>query len=198
MKERIFINHAIQQTELEEYLRIQFALAKHGDIEVQYTPVGIRIIIHTITPGLVIGSGGERIREAVEEIKKKFGIDNPQIDVQKIEKPFLDPKIIAQQIADAIEKGVNFKRIGTYYLSKIMESGAVGCEIKLSGKIGGARGRTERFNAGYLKKCGDPAFKDVLKGFTVASPKLGSIGITVKIMVVPPKSVVKAIERGTV
>jgi len=196
MKERIFIKHAIQQIELEEYLRNYFALAKHGDIEVQYTPLGVRIIIHTITPGLIIGSGGEKIKQAVEEIKKRFGIDNPQIDVQKIENPFLDPKIVSQQIADAIEKGVNYKRVGAYYLSKVMESGAVGCEIKLSGKLGGARGRTERFTAGYLKKCGDPAFKDVLKGFTVASPKLGSIGVTVKIMVVPPKNIIKIIEKG--
>jgi len=196
MKERIFIKHAIQQIELEEYLRSYFALAKHGDIEVQYTPLGVRIIIHTITPGLIIGSGGEKIKQAVEEIKKRFGIDNPQIDVQKIENPFLDPKIVSQQIADAIEKGVNYKRVGAYYLSKVMESGAVGCEIKLSGKLGGARGRTERFTAGYLKKCGDPAFKDVLKGFTVASPKLGSIGVTVKIMVVPPKNIIKIIEKG--
>ena len=67
-------------------------------------------------------------------------------------------------------------------MQRIMESGAIGCEIVLSGKISGQRGRRERFIAGYLKKCGEPAKRDVAVGFAVANPKLGNIGVTVKIM----------------
>jgi len=194
VKERIFIQHAKEQTQLEEFLKDYFKLAKHGDIEIQHTPVGTRIIIHTVTPGLIIGAGGERIKEAIKIIKEKFGFENPQIDVQKIDKPFLDPKIVAQNIAEAIERGINYKRIGSYYVSRIMESGAIGCEIVFSGKFAGARGRKERFTAGYLKKCGDPAEKDVLKGFVVANPKLGSVGVTVKIMIKPPTDIAKKLK----
>lgn len=182
MRERLFIQKSKEHVKLEEFVRKQFAQAKCGSIEVQYTPVVTRIILHTTTPGLVIGSGGERIKETVEMLKKEFGIENPQIDVQRIDNPDIDPYIVAQTIATSIESGVNFKKLGNYYVQRIMEAGAIGCEIVLSGKISGQRGRRERFVAGYLKKCGEPAKRDVMKGFAVANPRLGNIGVTVKIM----------------
>ncbi|MBI5347437.1 MAG: 30S ribosomal protein S3 [Candidatus Aenigmarchaeota archaeon] len=191
MKERLFIRKAKSQIGLEEFIKSNFQLAKFGDIEVQNTPVGTRIIIYTVTPGLVIGSGGERIRELSDEIKEKFGIANPQIDVQKILNPDINPSIIAKNIALAIENNVNYKRLGNHYVSRIMKAGAVGCEIVLSGKFSGQRGRTERFIAGYLKKCGEPSERDVLKGFAVANPKLGNVGISVKIMIKPPSQPLK-------
>jgi small subunit ribosomal protein S3 len=182
VKERLFIQKSKEHVKLEEFVRKQFAQAKCGSIEVQYTPVVTRIILHTTTPGLIIGSGGERIKETVEVLKKNFGIENPQIDVQKIEDPDMDPIIVAQTIAASIESGVNFKRLGNYALQRVMDAGAIGCEIVLSGKVSGQRGRRERFVAGYLKKCGHTAKSDVMKGFAVANPKLGNIGVTVKIM----------------
>src|SRR3989344_4854465 len=141
MKERIFIQKAKEQIELEEFIRSQFRQAKVGDIEIQHTPVVTRIVLYTTTPGLIIGSGGERIKETVEVLKKEFNIENPQIDVQKIDNPDMDPNIVAQTIAAAIESGVNFKKLGNYYKQRIMESGAIGCEIIMSGKISGQRGR---------------------------------------------------------
>lgn len=183
MKERIFIQKAKENIGLEEFIRSQFKQAKCGKIEVQHTPIVTRIIIYTTTPGLVIGAGGERIRETTEQLKQKFSIENPQIDVQKIDNPDADPHIIAQNIANALETGVNYKRLGNFYVEKIMEAGAVGCEIVFSGKMSGQRSRKERFTEGYLKKAGDPALKDVIKGFAVANPRLGNIGITVKIMI---------------
>ncbi|MBI3190555.1 30S ribosomal protein S3 [archaeon] len=188
MKEKIFIKKAKEHIKLEEFVRKQFADAKCGDIEVQNTPVVTRIIIHTTTSGLIIGSGGERIRETVDILKKDFGIENPQIDVQRIEIPELDSNIVAQAIASALEDGVNFRKLGNYYTQRIMEAGAVGCEIVMSGKISGQRGRTERFISGYLKKCGEPAERDVNKGVARALPKLGCIGVTVKIMLVHPET----------
>src|SRR3989338_7030625 len=182
MKERLFIQKSKEHVKLEEFVRKQFAQAKCGSMEVQYTPVVTRIILHTTTPGLIIGSGGERIKETVELIKKEFKIENPQIDVQMIDDPDLEPVIIAQTLATSIESGVNFKKLGNFYLQRIMGAGAIGCEIVLSGKLSGQRGRRERFVAGYLKKCGEPAKRDVDKGFAVANPKLGNIGVTVKIM----------------
>jgi small subunit ribosomal protein S3 len=192
MKERLFIQKAKEHVGFEEFVRKQFAQAKCGKIEVQHTPIVTRIIIYTTTPGLVIGAGGERIRETTELLKEKFGIENPQIDVQKIDNPDLDPHIVAQNIATALETGVNYKKLGNYYVQRIMDAGAIGCEIVFSGKMSGQRSRKERFIAGYLKKCGDPAQKDVEKGFAVATPKLGNIGVTVKIMVRNPDSLQKA------
>lgn len=183
MKERLFIKKAKEHSQLEEFIRNHFALARTGRIEIQYTPLGTRIIVYTVTPGLVIGAGGERIREIVDRLKEQFGLENPQIDVQKITKPDADPYIVAQNIATSLEKGVNYKRLGHFYLDRVMAAGAIGCEIVISGKLGGEKARTERFIAGYLKKCGEPAERDVIKGFAVARPKQGSIGVLVKIMI---------------
>jgi len=188
MKERIFVQKAKEHVQLEEFIRRQFTQAKCGMIEVQYTPVATRIIIHTTTPGLIIGSGGERIKETAELLKEKFKIENPQIDIQKISDPDLDPVIVAQTIAAAIETGVNYKRLGNFYLQKIMDAGAIGCEMVFAGKLSGQRSRVERFTDGYIKKCGNPAEKDVAKGFALANPKLGNIGITVKIMLIQPEN----------
>ena len=182
MKERLFIQKSKEHVKLEEFIRKQFAQAKCGSIEVQYTPVVTRIILHTTTPGLIIGSGGERIKETVELIKKGFKIENPQVDVQKIDNPDVDPHIVAQTIANSLEGGINYKKLGNHYLTRIMNAGAVGCELLFAGKLSGERSRRQLFNAGYLKKCGYPAQTEVLKGFAVATPRLGNIGITVKIM----------------
>ena len=195
MKERIFIEKAKDQVSLEEFVRAKFHEAKTGMIEIQYTPIVTRIIIYTVTPGLIVGSGGERIRETVEELKAKFKIKNPQIDVQRIENQFLDPYVVAQSIAQQLERGTNFRRLGEFYISKIMQSGAIGCELVVSGKVSGQRSRTERFRAGYLKKCGDPALKDVMKGFALANPKLGNIGVKVSIMMRHNEVVQTAINR---
>src|SRR3989344_366256 len=182
-KERIFINKAKESFALKEFVKKQFVEAKCGNVEIQHTPLVTRIIIWTSTPGLVIGSGGERIREMTERLKKDFHLENPQIDVQKIYEPDMDPNIVAQNIASAIEANTNHKRLGNYYTQRIMRAGAIGCEIVIAGKLAGQRSKTARFTAGYLKKCGEPAMRDVIKGFAVANPKLGNIGIKVKIMI---------------
>ncbi|MFA4819718.1 MAG: 30S ribosomal protein S3 [Candidatus Aenigmatarchaeota archaeon] len=205
MRERLFIKKAKEQVRLEEFIRKQFAQAKCGDIEVQHTPVVTRIVLHTTTPGLIIGSGGERIKETVEILRKDFGIENPQIDVQNIDNPDLDPNIVSQTIATSMESGVNFKKLGNYYMQRIMASGAIGCEIVLSGKVSGQRSRRERFISGYLKKCGEPAKRDVAVGFALANPRLGNIGVTVKIMLrrselsikIPEQAVPKEIPKET-
>ncbi|MBI4896693.1 MAG: 30S ribosomal protein S3 [Candidatus Aenigmarchaeota archaeon] len=195
MKERVFIQKAKEQISLEEFLRKQFRDAKCGEIEVQHTPVVTRIIIHTTTPGIVIGAGGERISETVQKLKDQFKIDNPQIDVQKIADPDIDPYIVAQNLVAAIENGMNLNKLGNYYMARIMQAGAIGCELVLSGKLSGQRSRRERFTTGYLKKCGEPAERDVLKAFSIALVKLGKIGVSVKIMTHNPDEAIKNVRK---
>ncbi len=195
MKERIFIQKAKENVSMEEFIRGKFAAAKCGRIEVQHTPIVTRIVIYTTTPGMVIGAGGERIKETIDILKSQFKIENPQIDVQKIENPDIEPYIVAQALATSIENGVNYKKLGNVYLSRVMSAGAIGCEIILKGKLGGERSRKARFTNGYLKKCGEPAQNDVLYGFAIANPRLGNIGISVKIMLKHPESL-KEISRN--
>lgn len=195
MKERIFIQKAKENVSMEEFVRSKFSQAKCGRIEVQHTPIVTRIIIYTTTPGMVIGAGGERIKETIDILKTQFKVENPQIDVQKIENPDIDPYVVAQSIASSVENGINYKKLGNYYLERIMAAGAIGCEIVCSGKLSGERSRRARFTKGYLTKCGEPAQNDVLYGFAVANPRLGNIGVTVKIMLKHTESLKKISEE---
>ncbi len=180
MKERLFVEDSKKEIRIEEMLMKEFSTALCGGFDIQETPLGTRITIYTMIPGLVIGSGGEKIKYITEKLRADFGLKNVQIDVQKIRKPELNPSVVAQSIAAALEKGMNYKKLGNFYLSKVMRAGARGCEIVIAGKLGGEKSRKERFYAGFVEKSGTREF--VLKGTAVANPKLGNIGIKVFIM----------------
>ncbi|MCQ4335036.1 30S ribosomal protein S3, partial [Natronomonas sp. F2-12] len=114
----------------------------------------------------------------------EFNLDDPQIDVQEVEEPDLNAQIVADRLANALERGWYFRKAGHTTIDRIMDSGALGAEIILSGKVTGARSRVEKFNRGYIKHNGEPAETIVDKGVGTAVMKLGTIGVRVKI--IPP------------
>ena len=91
---------------------------------------------------------------------------------------------MADRLANALERGWYFRKAGHTTLERIMDAGALGAEIVLSGKVTGARSRVEKFNDGYIKHNGEPAETIVDHGQGVAVMKLGTIGVDVKI--IPP------------
>lgn len=179
-----FIKQGIKEAEIEKFIRTQFPYGDYSKAELQRTPLGIKIIIYTNKPGRIIGRGGKNINEITEMIKKNFGLENPQIDVKAVRNPNLDPRIVAKQIASALERGYNYKKIGNLSMKRVMEAGAIGVEIIISGRLGGGGGKsmTGKFINGYLKHCGQPAKDLVDYGFEEANTKPGKIGIKVRIM----------------
>ncbi len=194
MQERKFVEEGIKKSELEEFLLEQFAGAGYSHSVIQNTPLSVRITVYAKKPGMVIGRSGKNIDEITEKIRKKFGIENPQLDVQEVENPNLDANIVARHIASSIERGLNYKRVANIMLQRIMESGAAGAAIRVSGKLGGAMGRTEKFSAGYLKFAGEYTETLVRKAYAVAHVKLGTIGIQVVILPELPADVAVAKE----
>ena len=183
--EKRFIEEGKIRSEIENFLRSELSGAGYSGMDIQKTPLATRIILFVEKPPLVIGKKGKRINKLTTFLKNRYGIDNPAIDVQKIENPTLDPNIVARRIALALEKGMNRRRIVYKALRAVMDSGARGVEITLSGKIigKGGRARTEKYSEGYMKKAGD-SLKFVEVGSTQAYLKAGIIGVTVRI--VPP------------
>jgi len=183
--ERHFIQEGVIRSEIESFLRNELNRAGYSGINIQKTPLTTRVILYVEKPPIVIGKKGRRINSLTTMLKEKFKIENPSIDVQKIEKPTLDPNIIARRIAVALERGMNRKRIAYKAVRAVMGSNARGVEIILSGKIvgKGGRSRSEKYLEGYMKKAGD-SLKLVRIGSTQAYLKAGVIGVTVKI--VPP------------
>jgi small subunit ribosomal protein S3 len=182
MLKQYFVKQAIKEMEIERFIKENFPMGDYSKIEIQRTPLGIKILIHTNKPGRIIGRSGRNINEMTDAIKQRFGLENPQLDVKAIRNPDLDAKIVAKQIASSLERGFNFKKIGNLAIKRVMDAGAVGAEIIISGKFGKGKGMTSKFIEGYLKHCGQPAKDLVDYGFEEANTKPGKIGIKVRIM----------------
>ncbi|MBI3413537.1 MAG: 30S ribosomal protein S3 [Candidatus Aenigmarchaeota archaeon] len=183
-KEIKFIREGIRSVFIEEYLKNQFQRADYSHIEVSKTPLGTRILIFANRPGIVIGRGGEKIKAITEYLRDHFKLDNPQLDVKEVDNPDTDAQIIARQIASSLERGLNYKRVANMTIKRVMDSGAVGIQIRVSGKMSGEKSRTDKFMQGYLQHSGDTADKLVSKGKAEALLKPGKVGIQVKIMTV--------------
>jgi len=182
--EQQFIQDGLQRSQIDEFFAEELGRAGYGGMEVAKTPMGTQIVLKAEKPGMVIGKGGKNIRKVTRELEERFDLDDPQIDVQEVDEPDLNARIVADRLANALERGWYFRKAGHTTIDRIMEAGALGAEIVLSGKVTGARSRVEKFNRGYIKHNGEPAQSIVDEGQGVAVMKLGTIGVTVKI--IPP------------
>ena len=179
-----FIEDSIKKAGIDEFLWKEFERAGYGGVDIVRTPLGTNIVIYAMRPGIIIGRGGATIKNLARILEEKFGLPNPQISVAEIEVPELNPRVMASRIASALRRNVHFRRAGFWALSRIMEAGAMGAEIIISGKLRTERARSEKFRAGYLPKSGDPAMKYVKTAVTHVQLKPGVFGIKVSIM--PP------------
>lgn len=183
MIERRFIEEKVKENRIKKFIEREVARCGYSNSELQRTPLGMKIIIWSSKPGLVVSKQGKKIKGIQKKLEKKFKLENLQMEIREIENPDLDPQIIAERVANLIERleTNRFKAIGHRNLQKIMLAGAKGAEIVISGKVPSARARSWRFKAGYLPKCGDIT-KKVLTGFKIASPKSGIVGVKVSIL----------------
>ncbi|MBN1792347.1 30S ribosomal protein S3 [Candidatus Woesearchaeota archaeon] len=184
MIERKFISQHIKEFEIKEYIRDNLSRVGLSDVKLQRTPLGEKIIISTSRPGLVVGRSGSNISKLTKDLKEKFNLENPQIEIEEVVSIGLDANIIAEMIVNSLEKFglARFKGIGHKALSDVMGAGALGVEILISGKIPSQRAKTWRFYQGYLKKCGDIAVSQVKTAYASANLKTGIVGVRVKIM----------------
>jgi small subunit ribosomal protein S3 len=181
-----FISKSRKRAEIDEFLQKKLEKAGYGGVNISETPLGTHIVIYAMRPGLVIGRSGETIRELAKILEEKFKVSNPQISVSEIEVPELNPYIVATRIASALQRGVHFRRAGFWALNQVIEAGALGIEIIISGKLRTERARYEKFRSGYLPKCGDPALKYMRKAEVHVQLKPGIYGVKVRIM--PPEA----------
>ncbi|MDY6769819.1 MAG: 30S ribosomal protein S3 [Candidatus Nanohaloarchaea archaeon] len=195
MIEKEFIERGITKAKLEEFLERELRTANYSHIDITKTPTSTNITIYAEKPGLVIGRGGSRINEIIDALEEQFDLENPQVDAQEVEEPDLDANVVAKNVAGWLEKGGHPKRVGNTYMRRVMEAGAIGVEIEISGKLSGSRGRTEKFIDGYVKKCGDTANKYVDNAYEKAVTKPGALGVKVSIMTDMPEHMKLALQE---
>ncbi len=182
--EKTFIQKAINDYEVKHFLFTHLERAGVSAIQLQKTPVATRITLTVQRPGMVVGKRGTGIEELAEALKR-YGIDNPKIEVIEIPVPSLDAKLMAEKIARQIEGRGNVKQAIRMTLREVMSAGAVGCEIRVAGKLVGKGGKAKviSMRQGFLKKSGD-LIKLVREYKCTIYPPAGAIGISVRIL--PP------------
>lgn len=185
MIEKVIVKKNIKEYLIQEYIADKLPKACYSKIELKKTPLGEKIIVYTSRPGLVVGRKGSNIQALTETLKNKFGMENPQIEVAEIENPNLDPKSVAEYIVSSFEKfgPKRFKSLGYGALQNIMDAGAQGAEIVITGRgVPSSRSKRWRFSAGHLKKSGDVSENLIKRSLVVAELKSGAIGVKVNIL----------------
>lgn len=180
--ERKFIAEGVRKARVEKYLSKELKRAGYGGMDIARTPLGTQVTIFAEKPGIVIGKGGKLVHQLTQDLAQNYGVESPQIEVQQVNNPSFNAQIMAERLANALERGWYFRKAGTSILRRVMDSGALGCEVVIAGKLTGARARTQKFTEGYIKHCGEPSNTIVEKGYAVAIKKLGVIGVQVKLV----------------
>ena len=177
------MNKFSRNAEIDEYLEKQLKDAGYGGVDITTSPVGTRITLYVQRPGLVIGRRGMGIRDLTEKMEKKFSLPNPQISVVEERIPELNPRIMVSRIAQTVVRGTAFRRASIWALNSIMNAGALGAEIMISGKLRSERAHFEKYTAGVVPKSGDTADRIVERATTDVLLKMGLYGVQIRIAV---------------
>src|SRR5256884_8668647 len=130
--------------------------AGFGGLDIQRTPMGTRVTLLAERPGLVIGRKGGAIKSLTEAVERQFKFDNPQIEVQEVGSPALNAQIMAEKLANALERGWHFRRAGHSTVRRIMEAGAKGRLRLIAGKLAGPAHRREQGKSRPTQYGGQP------------------------------------------
>lgn len=166
---------------LNNYLKEAIKESGFSTVEVSKTPTGTRVVLYVTRPGIVIGRKGTGIKELTEKLETEFGLKNPQLSVEEIKKPELSPRVMCNRMASHIQRGTAFRRATMWTMQQIMENGAMGTQITISGKLRGDRSAFEKHVAGILPRAGHHADVIVDEDITHVETPMGLIGIRIRI-----------------
>ena len=135
---------------LRNYINNRLSHASISRIEISRTPKRVTVTIHTARPGIVIGRGGTEVEELKAELKKYMGYD-VNINVSEIKRPALRAELVGQNIAQQLEKKVNYRRAVKKAIQSTMSMGAEGIRVCVSGRLNGNEiARRETYREGRV------------------------------------------------
>tara|TARA_B100001013_G_scaffold327323_1_gene240408 strand:- start:46 stop:702 length:657 start_codon:yes stop_codon:yes gene_type:complete len=170
-----YTENLLKDIEVREHLSSKLAHASVSRIEIERTADNARVVIHTARPGVVIGKKGEDIDKMREEITQMMGIP-VTLSIQEIRKPDLDAKLLADSVAQQLERRVMFRRAIKRAVQNAMRQGALGVKIRVAGRLGG----TEIARSEWHKEGRVPLHTlraDVDYGLSEAKTTYGIIGV---------------------
>ena len=168
---------------LNDYLRKEIKEAGFSRVEISKTPVGTKITLFVVRPGIVIGRKGGNIKSLTDKLESDFGLKNPQIAVEEVSNPDLSPSVMCNRMAVHIERGIAFRRATMWTIQQIMDGNAMGVQITISGKLRGDRSAFEKHSAGILPRAGHHAKIIVNEDIVHVKTPMGLIGIRIRIAI---------------
>jgi len=170
-----YTKNLLKDIEVREHLFSKLAHASVSRIEIERTADNARVLIHTARPGVVIGKKGEDIDRMREEITQMMGIP-VTLSIQEIRKPDLDAKLLADNVAQQLERRVMFRRAMKRAIQNAMRQGAEGVKVRVAGRLGGAEiARAEWHKEGRVPL--HTLRADVDYGLSEAKTTYGIIGV---------------------
>ena len=170
-----YTKNLLKDIEVKEHLASQLTHASVSKIEIERTADNARVFVHTARPGIVIGKKGEDIDRMREEITQKMGIP-VTLSIQEIRKPDLDATLLAENVAQQLERRVMFRRAIKRAVQNSMRQGALGVKVRVAGRLGG----TDIARAEWHKEGRIPLHTlraDIDYGLAEAKTTYGIIGV---------------------
>jgi len=177
-KDDVFGETLVEDYNLRKYLMKTLAPAGVPKVEIERDAKRVYVKIHCAKPGMVIGRQGAEIEKLRQACEKKLGGKKVSLDIIEIKNPDLNAQLVAENIAQQLEKRVSFRRALKQAIGRTMKLGARGIKTQVSGRLGGAEiARTEHYHEGTIPL--QTIRADIDYGFAEAKTTYGRIGVKV-------------------
>eukprot|EP01025_Chloroclados_australasicus_P010381 TRINITY_DN14194_c0_g1_i1.p1 TRINITY_DN14194_c0_g1~~TRINITY_DN14194_c0_g1_i1.p1 ORF type:complete len:291 (+),score=62.90 TRINITY_DN14194_c0_g1_i1:74-946(+) len=183
-KKRKFVDDGVFRAELNEFLTRELAEDGYAGVEVRPTPLRTEIIIRATRTANILGDKGRRIRELTSVVQKRFGFPAQTVELyaEKVQNKGLCAVAQAESLRYKLLGGLAVRRAAYGVLRFVMENGAKGCEVIITGKLRAARAKAMKFKDGYMISAGDPCREYLDVAIRHVLLRQGVLGIKVKIM----------------
>ena len=187
-----FSDYLVEDHKIREYVKKKLFVSGISKIEIERTPKFVKVNVYTAKPGLVIGKGGNYAETLKNELVKMINKD-VNLNIVEVKNIDTDAQLVAENIANQLERRISFRRAMKQCMQKSMKAGALGIKTAVSGRLGGAdMARAEFYKEGTIPL--QTLRADIDYGFAEADTTYGKIGVKVWIYkgeVLPTKKVAK-------
>ena len=175
--EKDFSDYLVEDYKIREFLKNKLGNAGVSKIEIERASDRVKVTIYTARPGVVIGKGGAEIEKVKAQLQKLIG-RKLIVDIKEIKRPEKDAQLVAENIAEQLERRISFRRAMISCMGRTMKAGALGIKAACSGRLGGADiARTEFYSEGTIPL--QTLRADIEYGFAEADTTYGKVGVKV-------------------
>ena len=172
-----FGDYLVEDHKIREYVKKKLFISGISKIEIERTAKFVKVNVYTAKPGLVIGKGGN-LSEALKAELEKMISKEVNLNIVEVKNIDIDAQLVAESIANQLERRISFRRAMKQSMQKAMKAGALGIKTAVSGRLGGAdMARTEFYKEGTIPL--QTLRADIDYGFYEADTTYGKIGVKV-------------------